>query len=238
MPGAAPQQISSRLFRSADGKTRVDTGNTSLITDPAAGRTVMLDHLTKQARVLPTPPTAPPQPGQPPPPPGMPGFGLPGAPSMPPVNVKDLGKSVMNGHEVEGKQFTYAPPALPGKPAAPALPGMPAAPALPGMAAAPALPGMAAAPGLPGMPAAPAVPGMPAAPAPPGMPAAPAVPGAPPPMPGPPTVAEVWSSTKMQLPMLTKTTGPFAQFTSQCHSAIPGEPNPSVFQIPAGYKMV
>ncbi|HEV3329812.1 MAG TPA: hypothetical protein VG096_02450 [Bryobacteraceae bacterium] len=227
-PGAAPQQVSSRLFRSADGKTRVDTGNTSLITDPAAGRTVLLDHLKKQARVMPTPPAAPPQPGQAPPPPGMPGFALPHAPLAPAVNVKDLGKSVINGHEVVGKQFTFTPPVLPGKPAAPTVPGMPAAPRVPGMpAAAAAVPGMPSAPALPGMPAAPALPG------------APAVPGAPPlPKPGSPTVAEVWTSTKMHLPMLTKTTGPFAQATSQCHSAVPGEPHPSVFQIPAGYKLV
>lgn len=210
-PGAAPQQSASRMFRSADGKTRIDTGNTSMITDPAAGRTILLDHAAKQAHVMPTPPgmpAAPAPPGQPAP--AMPGFAPPTAPSAPPVNVKDLGKSVMNGHEVEGKQFTYAPPALPGAPAAPAAPGMPAAPAMPGM---------------------------PAAPAPPGMPPAPAMPGQAKP-PAPPTVAEVWTSTKMQVPMLTKMSGPFGQSSTSCHSATPGEPNPAVFQIPAGYKQV
>jgi hypothetical protein len=239
-PGAAQQQTSSSLFRSADGKTRVDSGSTSVITDPTAGQSILLDHAAKTAHVMPTPPPAPTVPGQPPPMPGMPGFTPPGAPPVPAVNVKDLGKSVISGHEVEGKQFTYSPPALPGlpaPPAAPAAPGMPAAPgkpAVPGMPALPAVPGMPAAPGVPGMPAAPAAPGMPAAPAAPGKPAVPP----PPPMPTSPTAAEVWTSTKMQIPMLTKTTGPFAQTTSQCHSAIPGEPSPSVFQIPAGYKLV
>ena len=41
-----------------------------------------------------------------------------------------------------------------------------------------------------------------------------------------PTVAEVWTSTKMHIPMLTKINGPLAQTSSQCHNAIPGEPNP------------
>lgn len=231
-PGAIPQQTTSRMFRSGDGKTRVDTGNTSVITDPAAGQHIVLDHATKQAHVMPATPAAPPQPGQPPPPPGMPGFAPPGAPSAPPVNVKDLGKSVMNGHEVEGKQFTYPPPALPAAPATPSAPGTPGKPA------APAAPGMPAAPKLPGMPAGPALPGMPAAPKPPGGMAAPAQPAPPHPPTSSPTVAEVWTSTKMKIPMATKMTGPFAQSSSVCHSATPGEPHPSAFQIPAGYKQV
>jgi hypothetical protein len=42
----------------------------------------------------------------------------------------------------------------------------------------------------------------------------------------------------MRIPMLSKTTSPFANATSVCKSATPGEPNPAVFQIPAGYKQV
>ncbi|HUI77730.1 MAG TPA: hypothetical protein VLY24_07425 [Bryobacteraceae bacterium] len=245
-PGVPPQQMASRMFRSGDGKTRIDTGNTSVISNPAAGQNILLDHTAKTAHIIPTPPAAPALPGQPPAMPGMPGFAPPGAPSTPPVNVKDLGKSMMHGVEVEGKQFTYPPPTVPQAPAAPAAPGMPAAPAVPGMPAmpkipgAPALPGMPAAGTPPGMPAKPAVPGMPAAPAAPGAPGAPAAPAIPgmPPVPKAPTVAEVWTSTKMHIPMLTKTSGPLAQTTSQCHNAIPGEPHPSLFQIPAGYKMI
>ncbi len=235
--GAAPLQSASKMFRSADGKTRIDTGNSSVITDPAAGKTILLNHLKQQAHVMPTPPAVPPLPGQPPPPPGMPGFHLPALPSMPSMSVKDLGKSVMNGHEVVGQQFTHpTPPAL-GMPGAPAIPGVPAMPKIPGMPAMPKIPGMPAAPALAGMPAAPKIPGMPAAPAIPGAPSAPAPPGMPA-APHPPTVTEVWTSTKMHLPMLTKATGPFANFSSTCKSAIPGEPHPSVFQIPAGYKLV
>jgi hypothetical protein len=229
-PGAAPQQFASRLFRASDGKTRIDTGNTSLINNPAAGQHILLDHVAKTARVIPTPPKPPALPGQPPAVPGMPSFAPPGMPSMPPVSVKDLGKSVMHGVEVEGKQFTYPPPSHPSVPGAPAAPGMPAAPAAPGMPAMPKIPG---APQIPGMPAA-AIPGMPAKPAVPQAPPPPAMPK----VPKVPTVAEVWTSTKMHIPMLTKINGPLAQTSSQCHNAIPGEPNPSVFQIPQGYKLI
>lgn len=244
--GAAPQQLTSSVFRSSDGKTRVDTGNMSQITNPGAGQTILLNHAMKQAHVIPAPPAAPPLPGQPPAMPGMPSFAPPAVPSAPQLNVKDLGKSVMNGHEVEGKQFTYSPPALPAMPGAPGMPKMPGAPAMPKIPGAPAVPGMPSAPAAPGMPSAgampqipgmPAVLGMPAAPAAPGKPAAPAVPGAPVP-PVPPTVAEVWTSTKMRIPMLTKMNGPFGQSSSVCQNAIPGEPHPSMFQIPAGYKIV
>ena len=201
-PGAAPQQNISRMFRSSDGKTRVDSGNTSIITDPNAGRTIVLDHLKKQARVMPTTPASSPAA----PTPGMPNLGLPSAPAgSPPMDVKDLGRSMIDGHEVEGKQITFPPPPGITKPA------MPAAPALPGQAA-------PTPPGLPGQ----------AAPAPPAVPAPPAA----------PTVAEVWTSTKMKIPMLTKVAAPAAQYSSYCHSATPGEPHPAAFQIPPGYQQV
>ena len=62
---APPQQTAYRLFRSSDGKTRVDTGNTSVINDPAAGKTIVLDHLKKTAQITPSLPQAPPIPGMP-----------------------------------------------------------------------------------------------------------------------------------------------------------------------------
>src|SRR6267154_5417970 len=54
-PGALPQQTPSKMFRSADGKMRVDTGNTSVITDPAAQKALVLDHLKKEAHMVPLP---------------------------------------------------------------------------------------------------------------------------------------------------------------------------------------
>jgi hypothetical protein len=60
----------------------------------------------------------------------------------------------------------------------------------------------------------------------------------PPAPPLPDTVAEVWTSTKLMLPMLSRTTGSFGKQISRCTSAIPGEPPPSTFQIPPGYREV
>jgi hypothetical protein len=256
-----------RFSRSADGKTRVDTGNMSTISNPASGQTIVLDHLKKTATIQPNAPPAPPNPVMP----QMPGFsppGMPAAPQAPGVKVEDLGKTVLQGQEVEGKRFVippFAPPKppgvqVPGAPQMPQIPGMPAAapklpqiPGMPGVPKLPQIPGMPAAPQapqIPGMPAAapkaPQIPGMPAAPqAPqiPGMPAAPQAPQMPgmpaaPATPRPPATAEVWTSTSMAVPMLSKVTGSFGQLTQVCRSAVPGEPHPSAFQIPPGYKLI
>ncbi len=91
-------------------------------------------------------------------------------------------------------------------------------------------PGMPKAPGMPGAPGMPAAPGMPSAP---GMPGAPALPK-PPAM---PTVAEVWTSSSLHMPVLTKITGSFGQRNCYCKNAPTGEPHPSSFQIPPGYKL-
>jgi hypothetical protein len=32
--------------------------------------------------------------------------------------------------------------------------------------------------------------------------------------------------------------GSFGQLTQMCHTAVPGEPHPSAFQIPPGYKLI
>jgi len=245
-----PDTKSAHTFtRATDGKTRVDSGNISVISDPMSSKTVLLDHLKKTATIqpMPPPPPPPPVPGMP----AMPHFSpppMPGAPKPPDVKVEDLGKSMLQGHEVEGKKFTQPPTPLPPPglqvPGAPKLPGMqiPGAPKLPAMQipGAPKLPAVQipGAPKLPAMqiPGAPKPPAFqpPGAPKPPQMPGMPPPPGAPPP---PPMVTEVWKSTKMNVPMLTKMSGGFGELTQVCHKAIPGEPHPSSFQIPPGYKV-
>jgi hypothetical protein len=66
------------------------------------------------------------------------------------------------------------------------------------------------------------------------------MPGAPPPptVPQPPITTAVWTSPKLAVPMIAKISGGFGQITQVCHSAVPGEPHPSAFQIPPGYKMI
>jgi hypothetical protein len=131
--GAPPQQFGWNMLRSADGKTRVDYPNMSVISDPAAGKATILDHVKKEVREVklpdaPKPPDMPQMPQMP---------GVPGAPPTPPnVSVQDLGKRLIDGHEVEGKQFTAPPdlpkmPSIPKPPAPPAMPGMPQPPAMP-----------------------------------------------------------------------------------------------------------
>lgn len=191
-PGAAAQQAATKLFRSADGKMRVDSGNTSVILDPARQQTIVLDHLKKEARIVPiAPPSAPSVPGLD----AVPG-GLPGAPQAPAINIQDLGKGLIDGLEVEGKRYTFQPPGVP-KP-----PGVPSPPAIPQ----PKLPG------APGVPQAPQLP--------------------------PLATSEVWTSTKLQLPVLTKTTGDFGQQTCRCKYSDAVEPPASLFQIPPEYKPV
>jgi len=105
----------------------VDSGKTSVISDPAAGQTILLDHAKKTAMIAPQP--APQIPGMP----QMPHLappGMPAAPQPPAMQVQDLGKSVLQGHEVEGKRYVIPPPP---KPKAPLMPSASAgqAPAMP-----------------------------------------------------------------------------------------------------------
>ncbi|MCX6634825.1 MAG: hypothetical protein NT090_07055, partial [Acidobacteria bacterium] len=51
--GADPQQSASKVFRSLDGRTRFDSGTTSVITDPSKQQTIILDHLKKEASIIP-----------------------------------------------------------------------------------------------------------------------------------------------------------------------------------------
>ncbi len=233
-PGSPPAQSASSLLRAGDGKTRVDSGTTSLISNPATGETTLLDHVKKTATIQMPAPPAPPSaampklPGLAPPP-------MPAAPTPPAPPSQDLGKSIMQGHEVEGKKFVIpqpqiAPPALPKIPGM-QLPGMPKPPQLPGMPKPPQVGGTTEPPQPPAGLQAPKPPQAPAAPAAPALPPAPAAPK-------PPTVAEVWTAPKLALPMLTKAKGEFGQLTQTCKSAVPGEPHPSAFQIPPGYKVI
>ena len=114
------------------------------------------------------------------------------------MNVKDLGKRLIEGHEVEGKQYTLPPLTPPKPPSAPQAPGMPQAK-------------------MPGLPNAPQLP----------------------PKPDPKAlVTEVWMSTTLHLPVLTRMTGSFGQQMCHCKNTVAGEPHPSLFQIPADYKQV
>jgi len=164
------------MVRSGDGKTRIDTGDTSVITDPSAQQVTVLDHLKKEARIM---PMQPPPPA--PPPPAMPGMSPPGAPpppfQPPPMHVQDLGKSVIDGHEVDGKRYIIQPPPPPTPPSKPQMPQMP-------------------------------------------------------------TTADMWTSTKLAMPVMTQVTGPFGKQTSHHKIAETAEPHPAMFQIPPGYKPV
>lgn len=173
---------------------RIDYATTSVISDPASGKMLILDHVKKEARTIAVPKETPPQ--LTPPQLQLPGMPKPqGPPSTPATSVKDLGKRLIEGHEVEGKQYTL-PSLAPPKP--PALPGMP------------------------GAPKPPAIPGMPGAPQ----------------LPPKPTVAEVWMSTQLHFPVLSRITGSFGQQMCHCKNAVAGEPPSSTFQIPADYKHI
>lgn len=133
------------MWKSSDGKFRLDTPTSSVISDPTLQKTILLDHLKKEAIILPTPPAAP----------GSAPAGGPQAPAAsgqaPNMKVEDLGKSMIEGHEVEGRRFTlpvFTPPQMPGMPK---MPGAPQATA----------PGAPAAPGAPKPPPTPKVPKVP-----------------------------------------------------------------------------
>jgi hypothetical protein len=114
--------------------------------------------------------------------------------------VEDLGKSMIEGHEVEGKRFTlpHVPP--PPKPPMPQIPGMPKMPKAPVMPKAPSAPPL-------------------------------------PKLPPKPNVTEVWTSVKLKIPVLTKVTTAAGEQTTYCKPTSTEEPHPSVFQVPAGYKI-
>jgi hypothetical protein len=124
------------MWRSASGAMRLDTPTTSVISNPASQKTILLDHIKKEAMIIPMP-----QAGAAPTSPGT--SKTPGTSGTPPsLQVQDLGKSTIEGHEVEGQRFTLAPPQMPQAPPKPQTPqtAMPKIPGLPASAAPPKLP--------------------------------------------------------------------------------------------------
>jgi hypothetical protein len=121
--GAPPQQMPYKMSRASDGKMRIDYGGTSVITDPATGKMIVLDHAAKEVRTLPLP--KPPDMPKPPELPKLPG--APAAPQatplpLPGMTVKELGKKLVEGHEVEGHEYTLPPLKPPGMPQPPKKP--------------------------------------------------------------------------------------------------------------------
>jgi hypothetical protein len=137
------------MWRSSDGKFRLDTPSTSVITDPASQKTILLDHVKKEATIVPMAPAAS---GN-----ALPGSAqVPAAPGQaPPVKVEDLGKSMIEGHEVEGKRFTLPPFSPPAKPEMPQV-KVPGAPQISPLGA-PRPPGAPAPPKAPKLPPVPNV---------------------------------------------------------------------------------
>ncbi|MGB8990226.1 MAG: hypothetical protein WCC37_26755 [Candidatus Sulfotelmatobacter sp.] len=187
--GGATAQSFSRMWRSSSGKMRIDTPSTSIISNPTDQKTILLDHLKKEATIIPMPAAS-----------GTAAVGsskLPGAAPPPSaMQVQDLGKSMIEGHEVEGKRYVLP---VAQKPQAPPMPKMPQ------------------------MPGSPKSPTLPKAPPPPGAPK--------------PTVTEVWISTKLKTPVLTKITSALGSQTTYCKPTSTQEPHPSTFEIPPGYKL-
>jgi len=230
-PGKSQQVVKWKMFRSGKGETHLDFGKTALISKPGAGQSILLDHVKKEALIVPAQPHA-----QPPAPPAAAPGGAPKPPAPPAAlaHVKDLGKRMIGGHPAEGKLFTFKPPNPPAPPATPQPPGMPKAPSTPGP------PGMPKAPAVPKPPAMPKVAGMPALP---GMPKPPAIPkpqtpAAPAATPAKPQTLEVWTHAQLKVPLLTKANGIPGLKSSVCKTAKPGEPPAAKFQIPPGYKLV
>jgi len=147
--GAAPSQSASRMWRSSDGKMRFDTPNTSIISDPGSQRTILLDHVKKEASIFPMPAAATGAPVA-----GMPQMPAANIPKPPAMQVEDLGKSMIEGHEVEGKRYTLPAMAPPAKPTLPTV-NAPKPPSAGGAMQAPSVPG---APKLPQMPKLPSKP--------------------------------------------------------------------------------
>jgi len=120
------------------------------------------------------------------------------------MQVHDLGKMLIDGHEVEGKRYTL--PAHPA-PKPPQLPNPPQMPQISKLK----------------------IPPPPKPPAPPKPPQAPKPPH--------PTVTEVWTSTKLKTPVLTKVTSSAGAQTTYCKPTSTEEPHASLFEIPSGYKL-
>ena len=99
--GALPLASLLRRFQTADGRLRVDFGAISIITNPATGERILLDHLALVARILIGAALLPSG--------ALPGIlGLPAAPGLPAVTaVVALGMEIVNGLEVEGMRYVF-----------------------------------------------------------------------------------------------------------------------------------
>jgi hypothetical protein len=140
--GSPPTQSSSRMWRSSSGKMRIDTPSASIISSPADKKTILLDHLKKEAMVIPMPPAAGTAPSGSPKVPS-------GAAAAPPMQVQDLGKSMIEGHEVEGKRYVLPAAQKPQMPSMPKMPKLPQMPKVPQMPKPPQSPQATAQPKLP-----------------------------------------------------------------------------------------
>src|SRR5262245_35804946 len=117
----APQmQTPTSMIRAGDGRFRMDSGDMSMIMDPNSRKTILLDHIKKEARIGPFDPPSPnlQVPGMPQPP------QVPTVPTKP-LNVEDLGKRYIDGLEVQGMRYTLPVPPDAPKPPAGQLPQNP-----------------------------------------------------------------------------------------------------------------
>ena len=131
--GSATAQSSSRIWRSSSGKMRIDTRSSSIISNPTDQKTILLDHLKKEATIIPMPAAS--------------GAAAPvssklpeGATRPPAMQVQDLGKSMIEGPEVEGKRYVLPAAQKPQAPAMQKMPQMPKEPEMPGSPKSPTLP--------------------------------------------------------------------------------------------------
>lgn len=123
LPGANANvmQTPSKWFRDAQGKLRFDYPDMSIINDPASKKSILLDHLKKEARFIEEPPI-PTLPG------GLPAMPqppkMPEIPKAPDMNVQELGKRFIDGVEAEGKRYLMKVPPPPNMPQAPEPPNV------------------------------------------------------------------------------------------------------------------
>jgi hypothetical protein len=121
VPGSLPSKLAYTMARASDGRMRIDYGTSSVITNPATGQTILLDHLKLEVRTIALPQAALPQVA--PPPLQVPGIpAVPGAPAGPAMSVIELGVRLIEGQEVVGRQYTMPPAPAPGMPAPPGPP--------------------------------------------------------------------------------------------------------------------
>jgi hypothetical protein len=98
------QVQTGKYWRGQNGKTRQDTGSTSVISDPESRTIINLDHSKKEALVIQLPPAEAAQPVP---------AAAPASPPLSParkVSFEDLGESTMGGFRVKGQRITAPNP--------------------------------------------------------------------------------------------------------------------------------